>query len=143
MNVQDILRSKGSTVITVTPDTTVGDLLDLLAEHQIGALVVSADGATVDGIVSERDVARALAARGAGVLAETVGQICTDDVFTAAPTAQVADLRQVMTNGRFRHVPIVAGGRLHGIVSIVDVVKASLSELESEREALSNYILAG
>ena len=143
MIVSDILRRKGTDVVTVTPDTTVWAMIGMLAEHRIGALVVSTDGSTRYGIVSERDVVRGLAARGAEVLHETVGQICTYDAVTVAPNCRVADLRGVMTHGRFRHVPVVAAGRLQGIVSIGDVVKSSISELEFEREALSHYITAG
>ena len=143
MLISDILRGKGSDVVTVRPEATVAFLIGLLAEHRIGALVVSGDGVAVDGIVSERDVVRALAARGADVLSETVDQICTRDVTTASPSTKVADLRQVMTEGRFRHVPVVIDGRLQGIVSIGDVVKSSMRELESEREALTNYITSG
>jgi CBS domain-containing protein len=141
--ISDILRTKGSDVVTVTPDTTVESLIGMLAEHRIGALVVSADGVTVDGIVSERDIVRALAARGADVLTETVDHICTHDVITAEPTARVAELMHVMTQGRFRHVPVVVEGRLQGIVSIGDVIKSGVTELESEREALTNYIASG
>jgi CBS domain-containing protein len=141
--ISDILRSKGSDVVTVTPDTTVESLIGMLAEHRIGALVVSADAVTVHGIVSERDIVRALAARGTSVLAETVDQICTHDVVTAAPTSRVAELMHVMTEGRFRHVPVVVDGRLQGIVSIGDVIKSGVTELESEREALTNYIESG
>lgn len=143
MLISDILRNKGSDVVTVAPDTTVESLIGMLAEHRIGALVVSADALTVDGIVSERDIVRALAARGAAVLAETVDQICTHDVVTVAPTSRVAELMHVMTEGRFRHVPVVVDGRLQGIVSIGDVIKSGVTELESEREALTNYITSG
>jgi CBS domain-containing protein len=141
--ISDILRAKGSGVLTVTGDATVEYLIGMLAEHRVGALVVSADGVTVGGIVSERDVVRALAARGAGSLGETVDQICTHDVTTATPTSRVAELMQVMTEGRFRHVPVVVEGRLVGIVSIGDLVKSSMSELESERDALTSYIESG
>jgi CBS domain-containing protein len=143
MFISDILRSKGRDVLTISPDATVELLIGMLAEHRIGALVVSADGTSVGGIVSERDIVRALAARGAHVLTETVDQICTHDVVTAPPTFRVAELMQAMTKGRFRHVPVVVEGRLAGIVSIGDVVKSSMSELESEREALTNYIESG
>ena len=143
MIVSDILRRKGTDVVTVTPDTTVRAMIGMLAEHRIGALVVSTDGSTVHGMVSERDVVRGLAARGADVLDETVGQICTYEAVTVAPDCRVADLREVMTHGRFRHVPVVSAGRLQGLVSIGDVVKSSISELEFEREALSRYITSG
>jgi CBS domain-containing protein len=143
MLISDILRGKGSDVVTVSPDATVEALIGLLAQHRIGALVVSPDGTSVGGIVSERDIVRALATRGAGVLTETVDQICTHDVVTAPPTFRVAELMEAMTKGRFRHVPVVVEGRLVGIVSIGDVVKSSMSELESEREALAHYIESG
>jgi len=143
MIISDILRVKGSDVVTISPDATVMSLIGMLSDHRVGALVVSPDGITVHGIVSERDVVRALAARGTEVLTETVGQICTHEVVTVPPTARVADLMQTMTQGRFRHVPVVVEGRLEGIVSIGDVVKSSISELESERQALSHYIESG
>jgi CBS domain-containing protein len=143
MRIADVLRSKGATVVTVTPDMTVRDLVAMLAEHRIGATVVSADGGTVDGIVSERDVVRALAARGAAVLSERVADIMTAEVQTCKPDASVNDLMRTMTEGRFRHVPVVVEGRLSGIVSIGDVVKTRIGELETERESLERYISSG
>jgi CBS domain-containing protein len=140
MRISDILRSKGDQVVTVTPDTTVARLLAVLAEHRIGAVVVSAGGTGVDGIVSERDVVRALAARGAAVLAETVAAILTADVRTVEPHAELADVERLMTEHRFRHVPVVTGGVLHGIVSIGDVVKNRIDELEAEKSELTGYI---
>jgi CBS domain-containing protein len=122
---------------------TVRDLVAMLAEHRIGATVVSADGGTVDGIVSERDVVRALAARGAAVLSERVADIMTAEVQTCKPDASVNDLMRTMTEGRFRHVPVVVEGRLSGIVSIGDVVKTRIGELETERESLERYISSG
>jgi CBS domain-containing protein len=143
MRIADVLRGKGDTVVTVIPDITVRDLLALLAEHRIGATVVSTDGARVDGIVSERDVVRAIAARGAAVLSERVADIMTADVQTCTPDASVNDLMRAMTEGRFRHVPVVVEGRLSGIVSIGDVVKMRIGELETERESLERYISSG
>jgi CBS domain-containing protein len=143
MRIADVLRGKGDTVVTVVPDITVRDLLALLAEHRIGATVVSTDGARVDGIVSERDVVRAIAARGAAVLSERVADIMTADVQTCTPDASVNDLMRAMTEGRFRHVPVVVEGRLSGIVSIGDVVKMRIGELETERESLERYISSG
>jgi CBS domain-containing protein len=140
MRISDILRGKGDRVVTVTPDTTVERLLAVLAEHKIGAVVVSAGGTGVDGIVSERDVVRALAARGAPVLAETVSAILTADVHTVEPHAELADVERLMTEHRFRHVPVVSGGALHGIVSIGDVVKNRIDELEAEKSELTGYI---
>ena len=143
MRVADILHSKGSAVVTTTPGSTVESLIALLGQHRIGAVVVSADGSTVEGIVSERDVVQALAARGPGVLIEPVSQICTHDVTTADPSDHLEALMRTMTDGRFRHVPIVVQGKLAGIVSIGDVVKARIGELESEKEALTGYIGTG
>ena len=140
MRISDILRVKGAEVVTVTPDTTVERLLAVLAEHKIGAAVVSGEGTTVEGIVSERDIVRALAARGAGVLAEPVSAIHTTDVRTIGPDADLAEVERLMTERRFRHVPVVVDGGLHGIVSIGDVVKKRIDELETERESLAGYI---
>ena len=140
MRISDILRGKGEQVVTVTPDTNVERLLAVLAEHKIGAAVVSREGATVEGIVSERDVVRALAARGASVLGEPVTNIHTVEVHTIAPDAALADVERLMTERRFRHVPVVADGRLRGIVSIGDVVKRRIDELETERTTLTEYI---
>ena len=140
MRIADVLRIKGAEVVTVVPDTDVRHLLDVLAEHSIGAVVVSADGTSVDGIVSERDVVRALADRGPAILSEPVSTICTADVFTVDPATQLEDLMRIMTDRRVRHLPVVAGGALRGIVSIGDVVKNRIDELETERAALANYI---
>jgi CBS domain-containing protein len=143
MLLTDVLRSKGDGVVTVPPDTDVSALLGVLAEHRIGAAVVSTDGKAVEGIVSERDVVRAIAARGDAALHEPVRDICTTDVHTCTPDARIDDLMKVMTERRIRHVPIVVDGALSGIVSIGDVVKRRMEELESERAALSSYITAG
>ncbi|WP_129669931.1 CBS domain-containing protein [Phytoactinopolyspora endophytica] len=140
MHVSDLLRIKGSSVVTVRPDDDVRALLALLAEHHIGAVVVSADGAAIDGIVSERDVARALNRQGAAVLSHEVSSIMTAEVRSCAPDTHLDELSQVMTEGRFRHVPVVMDGRMVGIVSIGDVVKSRMTELEVERDSLSSYI---
>ena len=140
MRISDVLRIKGGQVVTVAPDTKVEGLLALLAEHKIGAAVVSGDGTTVAGIVSERDIVRALAARGAAVLTEQVSAIATADVRTVAPDAPLDEVERLMTDGRFRHTPVVVDGALHGIVSIGDVVKHRMDELVSERATLTDYI---
>jgi CBS domain-containing protein len=140
MRISDVLRVKGERVVTVTPDTEVARLIAVLAEHRIGAVVVSRDGSTVDGIVSERDIVRALAARGAAVLTEPVSAIHTAEVHTVAPAAELADVERVMTERRFRHVPVLVDGALRGIVSIGDVVKKRIDELEDERSTLAGYI---
>ena len=140
MLLTDVLRSKGDEVVTVPPDTDVAGLLALLAQHRIGAAVVSSDGSRVEGIVSERDVVRALAERGSAALQEPVRSICTTDVHTCVPDARIDDLMRVMTEQRIRHVPVVVDGALRGIVSIGDVVKHRMGELEQEKDALSSYI---
>lgn len=140
MRISDVLRVKGGQVVTVSPETRVEALLAVLAEHRIGAIVVSADGTRVDGIVSERDIVRALAQRGAAVLAEPVTAIHTTDVHTVEPEASLEDVERLMTERRFRHVPVVVDGELRGIVSIGDVVKERIGELETERTSLAGYI---
>jgi CBS domain-containing protein len=140
MRISDVIRAKGNAVVTVKPDMDVRTLLAVLAEHRIGAVVVSADGATVDGIVSERDIVRALADRGATVISEPVSEIMTSEVQTCAPDTPVVELMTVMTNGRFRHVPVVVDDRLVAIVSIGDIVKNRVGELEIERDSLTSYI---
>jgi len=140
MRISDILRSKGNTVSTVRPDATVRQLLAALAEHNIGALVVSDDGESIGGIVSERDVVRQMHDRGASLLEAPVSSIMTADVRTCTPDEDVDLLRSTMTEHRIRHVPVVRDGRLAGIVSIGDVVKSTISELETEREHLVGYI---
>jgi len=140
MHISDVLRVKGEQVVTVTPDTDVRRLLEVLAEHRIGAAVVSADGVSVQGIVSERDIVRALAERGAAVLEDPVADIHTSEVRTVGPEALLAEVEWLMTERRFRHVPVVVDGRLRGIVSIGDVVKKRIDELEGERTALAGYI---
>ncbi|MCC5575488.1 CBS domain-containing protein [Microtetraspora sp. AC03309] len=140
MLIRTILRGKGTDVATVAPDATVTELLAVLAERNIGAVVVSEDGATITGIVSERDVVRRLADRGAAVLDLPVSAIMTSEVHTCTPEANVDELRRTMTNHRVRHVPVLREGRLAGIVSIGDVVKSTIEELETENEALVGYI---
>jgi CBS domain-containing protein len=141
MRISDVLQTKsgGGAVVTVSPDTTVRDLIALLAEHNIGAVVVSTDDNAVAGIVSERDVVRGLK-DGTGVLDGEVGSIMTADVRTADPHDSVHDLMKLMTEHRIRHVPVVSDGDLHGIVSIGDVVKSRIGELEFERDQLSSYV---
>lgn len=143
MRLTEVLRSKGTAVVTVPPDTDVNGLLQVLAEHGIGAAVVSSDGRHVEGIVSERDVVRALAARGAEALTAPVRAICTTDVHTVTPDVQVDDLTGLMTELRIRHVPVVRDGELAGLVSIGDVVKHRMDELETDRNALTQYISSG
>ncbi len=140
MRISDVLRVKGTDVVTVTPDTTVRRLLAVLAEHRIGAVVVSRDGASVDGIASERDIVRALALRGAAAMSEPVSAICTAEVHTVTPQTPLEEVARMMTERRVRHAPVVVDGGLRGIVSIGDVVKSRIGELETEHAALTGYI---
>jgi CBS domain-containing protein len=140
MRISDVLRVKGAQVITITPDTTVRRLLGILAEHRIGAVVVSRNGTSVDGIVSERDIVRALALRGIVVMSEPVTTIYTAEVHTVTPATELEEVARMMTEHRIRHAPVTVDGRLRGIVSIGDVVKSRIGELESERAALTDYI---
>jgi CBS domain-containing protein len=140
MRITDVLRRKGDIVVTITPQDTVRALLDALAEHKVGALVVTDAEGSVEGIVSERDVVRHLQARGPGVLEQPVGAIMTSPVHTALPEATLDELMVLMTEQRIRHVPVVVEGRLTGIISIGDVVKHRIEELQSERDQLTAYI---
>ena len=140
MRIADVIRRKGESVATIGPDRTVTELMAQLAEHKVGALVVSSDGVAVEGIVSERDVVRQLHQHGPSVLSSPLREIMTVKVRTCSPEASVEDLMRVMTEHRFRHVPVVVDGRLAGIVSIGDVVKHRIDELQSERDQLTAYI---
>ena len=140
MLIEEVLARKAPGVLTVPAQTPVRELLRRLAEHHIGALVVSPDGSTVTGIVSERDVVRRLVVTGTALLDQPVSQIMTARVRTCSLTDTVEELMVLMTQLRFRHVPVVDGGRLVGIVSIGDVVKQRLGELQTERDQLSAYI---
>ena len=140
MRIRDVLTSKSDdAVVTIGPDATVRELLGLLAEHNVGAVVVSSDGEAVDGIVSERDIVRRLADSDA-VLDGAVSAIMTSDVQTCDPDVPVDDLRRLMTERRIRHVPVVTNGKLTGIISIGDVVKSSIGQLEFERDQLDSYL---
>ena len=140
MLISEVMRSKGSLVVTVAPDQTVKTLIDLLDEHRIGALVVSTDGKTIDGIVSERDVVRRLHRDGAAVLEQKVSDIMTAEVRTCAPEDNLEHIARVMTEIRVRHLPVVSGGELVAIISIGDVVKNRIVELQVERDQLVDYI---
>jgi CBS domain-containing protein len=140
MRINDVLRSKPTfEVVTITPDATVRDLVAALAQHNVGALIVSTDGVSVDGIVSERDVVRRLN-DGVEVLDQRVDTIMTASVETCEGDQDVDLLMKQMTDHRIRHVPVVADGRLTGIISIGDVVKSRIGELEFERDQLDQYL---
>ncbi|MGB7819583.1 MAG: CBS domain-containing protein [Ornithinibacter sp.] len=140
MKISDVVRRKGGDVITVRSDATVEELLRLLSEHKIGAVVVSDDGEAVHGIVSERDVVRHLHTDGAALLQAPVGQIMTAEVHTCGPDDGLDDLESAMTERRIRHVPVVLDGKLQAIVSIGDVVKNRIDDLQAERDQLRHYI---
>jgi CBS domain-containing protein len=142
MRIADVLKNKATGVATVTPGATITELLALLAEKNVGAVPV-VEGDRLVGIVSERDIVRRLAAHGAELLEVTVTDIMTTNVTTCAPEDAVADLARVMTSRRFRHLPVVVDGKVAGIVSIGDLVKARIDLLESEREQLQSYIATG
>ncbi len=140
MKISSILTGKGDFVATVPPESSVTELLALLAEHMIGAAVVCDEQGRVVGIVSERDVARAAHRRGAAVLDLPVSQIMTEIVVTCEPEATSAELMAMMTEKRIRHIPVIVEGEMVGIVSIGDVVKSRLAELETEHHAMQTYI---
>jgi CBS domain-containing protein len=141
MTVRAILDFKGCDVTTIAPDRTLGDAAALLSQHKIGALVVTGADRRVTGILSERDIVRAVAATGAAALEEKTSNHMTREVVTCGPQDGIAELMGRMTAGRFRHLPVVENARLVGIVSIGDVVKYRLAEMERESSALRNYIM--
>ena len=140
MRISDLLRNKPRhDVITISPEASVRELIALLAEHNVGALIVSTDGSSVEGIVSERDVVRRLRSD-EGLLEVPVSAIMTAQVRSCEPNATVDSLMAMMTEHRIRHVPVVSEGRLTGIISIGDVVKSRMAELEFERDQLDSYV---
>ncbi|MUL43001.1 CBS domain-containing protein [Streptomonospora sp. PA3] len=142
MLIAEILRGKGSGVVAVSPEESVAGLLARLARHNIGAVVVMRDGRVV-GVASERDIVRALQERGAALLEAPVSDIMTADVVTCATEDTDDTLTVVMTENRIRHVPVLDGEELVGIVSIGDVVKSRISQLEQDRRQLEAYITQG
>ena len=140
MNVEAILRRKGDQVATIAPGVSIAAAAADMRRQGIGALVVSRDGAVVDGIISERDIVQGLAALGAGLLDSKVDELMTRRVFTCTPQDNVADLAAEMTQRRIRHIPVLRDGMLGGIVSIGDVVKARLDEMQDETTSLRSFI---
>ena len=143
MRVSGILASKGASVATVAASATVADVADELRLKGVGALVVSEDGSQIDGIVSERDLVRRLAERGASVMSDRIDELMTRDVRTCSPDDTAEDLMRLMTQHRIRHLPVTEDGALVGIVSIGDVVKWRVTELEDEARQLHEYITTG
>lgn len=143
MFVSDILSQKGGLVFAVTPASTLAEVAQHLSTRRIGSVLVLEDQETVVGIVSERDVVRALAQHGSAALDLEARKVMTRDVVTCDPDDSIDQVMAVMTRGRFRHLPVVRRGELLGLVSIGDVVKARLMEAHEETEALKAYIVAG
>jgi CBS domain-containing protein len=143
MFVSDILAQKGGLVFTATPGTSVAQLSQQLSARRIGSMLVLDGEGSVAGIVSERDLVRALASHGAKAMELEARQVMTRDVVTCDPDDSIDQVMQTMTRGRFRHLPVVRHGELLGLVSIGDVVKARLEETKHETEALKAYIVAG
>ena len=140
MNVESILARKGSQVASIVPGATLAEAVQMLREHGIGALVVSVDGRRVDGMLSERDVVRRLAIDGADALEMTAARAMSTPVVTCGLLDELPELMAIMTQRRVRHLPVVSHGRLIGLVSIGDVVKHRVEELETENRALFDYI---
>ncbi len=141
MLVQQILKLKpDSAVFTVKPGTSVAQAAEILSSKRIGAVIISKDGETAAGILSERDIVRELGRRGVPCLSDTVDQVMTAKLITCAPTESADEVMQKMTDGRFRHMPVIEGGKMIGLISIGDVVKARLSELAMEKDALEGMI---
>jgi CBS domain-containing protein len=140
MYVSALLENKGANVITAAPNTTIDKAVALLAENKIGALVISADGKSVDGILSERDIVRALAEQGNDIGNADAATLMSRDVVSCAPGDTIESLMGLMTERRIRHLPVLENGKLAGIVSIGDIVKHRLAEIESEADALRQYV---
>lgn len=143
MNVASILAEKGSVVYTLSEGGSVMDAILRLREHKVGAMVVVDGDSSILGILSERDVVRAIAERGAASLSEKVSDLMTRDVVTCRKETSVSELMDQMTKGRFRHLPVVENGKLAGLISIGDVVKRRIAEVEQEAEHIKSYIAAG
>ena len=141
MLVSQILKSKSDdTVVTVVPGTTVAQTAEILSTRRIGAVIVSPDGKRVSGIVSERDIVREIGRRGITCMADTVDSIMTSNIVGCRSEEQANDVLQKMTDGRFRHMPVMDGNQMVGFISIGDVVKARLTELAMEKDALEGMI---
>lgn len=142
MIVSQMLKSKPDVgVISVKPDSTVADAAKLLSENRIGTVVVSTDGASLDGILSERDIVRELGKRGAGCLTDPVSALMTAKLITCTPGHSALEVLEMMTDGRFRHLPVMDGDKLVGLISIGDAVKGRLAQLAMEKESLEGMIM--
>ena len=142
MTVRNVLSTKGETgIVTIAPDATVREAAELLSQKRIGTVVASSDGKTCEGILSERDIVREIGARGAEVLNERVEAIMTREIQTCARSDTAKSVLQRMTEGRFRHMPVVEGGEMVGLVSLGDIVKDRLTEVRAERDALTDMVM--
>ena len=139
MTVRSILDSKGHQVLSVEPDAKLAEAIKILGEKKIGAVLVMSEGG-IEGILSERDIVRALSERGAGVLDESVSAVMTRKVVSCRESDTVAGIMEMMTLGKFRHLPVVEEGKVVGLISIGDIVKRRVQEYETEQEALRDYI---
>jgi CBS domain-containing protein len=140
MNVKAILAAKGGNIVSIEPTADLAAAAKLLTTHRIGAVLIRGAGGRLAGILSERDIVRALAEHGAGALALPVGQVMTRNVATCGEDDTVASIMERMTAGKFRHLPVIANDKLVGLISIGDVVKQRVEEIESEAEAMRDYI---
>jgi CBS domain-containing protein len=140
MSVASILKVKGGEVVTASAEATVGEIAGLLGKHRIGAVLITAPGGAIEGIVSERDIVAGVATSGAEVLDRPAGEIMTRDVHVCDPDDSIYEIMNVMTEQRIRHLPVVVEGKLSGIVSIGDVVKQRIAEVEYEAEEMKRYI---
>jgi CBS domain-containing protein len=140
MQVSVLLQTKGTDVVTVRSDATIAEVANTLAERRIGAVVVTDDDRTIAGVLSERDIVRALARPGSGVLHATAASLMTAEVVTCEPDTTLDELMATMTDRRIRHVPVLVDGSLAGLVSIGDVVKHHIATLEQEKQAMHDYI---
>lgn len=143
MKVSAILKEKGDKVVTASPDDSIAEVADLLKREGIGAVIVTGAGDKVAGILSERDIVRAIPELGAKLQEARAADLMTREVVTCTPDTAVDELEKLMTEGRFRHIPVVVDGKLTGIVSVGDVVKQRMGELEAEAGALRSYIATG
>jgi len=142
MLVSQMLKSKSDVgVISVTPTSTVAEAAKLLSQHRIGTVVVSADGESLDGILSERDIVRELGKRGAGCLSDPVSDLMTSKLTTCSPEDSALKVLEMMTDGRFRHLPVMQDGKMVGLISIGDAVKSRIAELAMEKESLEGMIM--
>lgn len=142
MKVENVLRTKGTAVVTVRPNETIDALVHRFKFEKIGAVVVSSDGKAIEGMISERDVVRGLAEHGTDLLTRRVSEEMTRQVVTCAPDDSLKDVMRKMTQHRIRHLPVTEGGKLAGIISIGDVVKNRLDDMEMEANVLRDYIIA-